>query len=232
MYAISPSHQGNGFATELVQHSLQYGLKANCTGEVSAFAKPMNVASIRVLEKSGFKLAGYEPELRRNRYAISKEPASFCPSLPFVTISLESPDQAEIRHLIEELDAYQKPLYPAASHHGLDVHALSHSHALFAVARSEQGDALACGAMVLAAAYGEVKRMYTREEQRGRGLARGILSFLEAEAAGRGCSLFVLETGSLQPEAISLYGKCGYERCRPFGDYVDDPHSVFMSKSV
>ena len=40
----------------------------------------------------------------------------------------------------------------------------------------------------------------------------------------------MLETGFLQPEALALYERHGYERCGPFGDYVDDPNSVFMRK--
>ena len=48
-------------------------------------------------------------------------------------ISLESPDQPEVIALIEELDAYQAPLYPAESHHGINIEALSSKNVLFAV---------------------------------------------------------------------------------------------------
>ena len=42
----------------------------------------------------------------------------------------------------------------------------------------------------------------------------------------------MLETGPTQPEALILYEHLGY-RCRgPFGDYPDDPLSVFMQKNV
>jgi putative acetyltransferase len=145
-------------------------------------------------------------------------------------ISLEPPDQPEVLQLIEELDAFQKPLYPAGSHHGIDIAALSQPHVLFAVARDAQGRAAACGAIVVEAGHGEIKRMYTRPASRGQGLARELLGFLEAQARQRGCTQFVLETGYLQPEAIALYARCGYERCGPFGDYAEDPHSVFMQK--
>ena len=52
-----------------------------------------------------------------------------------VSIALESPDQPEVIALIDELDAYQKPLYPPESHHGIDLAALSRTNVLFAVAR-------------------------------------------------------------------------------------------------
>ena len=51
-------------------------------------------------------------------------------------------------------------------------------------------------------------------------------------AVARGCRLLQLETGPFQPEALGLYARCGYTRCGPFGDYADDPLSVFMAKRV
>jgi putative acetyltransferase len=42
--------------------------------------------------------------------------------------------------------------------------------------------------------------------------------------------VFKLETGNQQLEAIELYSRSGYVQCGPFGDYAEDPNSVFMSK--
>lgn len=147
-----------------------------------------------------------------------------------MTISLESPNQPEVVNLIAELDAYQIPLYPQESHHGVDIETLMQANVLFAVARDGQGAAIACGAIVLNEEEGELKRMYTRPASRGQGLARAMLSLLETEARKRGCHRFVLETGYLQTEAIALYERCGYQSCGPFGSYTDDPNSVFMQK--
>lgn len=146
-------------------------------------------------------------------------------------ISLESPAQPEVVRLIAELDAYQIPLYPMESHHGVDMSVLVQPNVLFAVARDDSGQAVGCGAIVLeAAGYGELKRFYTSPSQRGKGIARALLGFLEAQAKEQGILEFMLETGYLQPEAISLYSRCGYQRCGPFGNYVEDPNSVFMVK--
>jgi len=49
-------------------------------------------------------------------------------------IAIERPDQAEVVGLIDELDAYQAPLYPAESHHGIDIAALLRPEVIFAVA--------------------------------------------------------------------------------------------------
>jgi len=145
-------------------------------------------------------------------------------------ISLEPANQADVIALIEALDAYQKPLYPAESHHGIDLDALSQANVLFAVARHANGTAVGCGAIVLTQDWGEVKRMFVLPECRGQGVAWRLLTFLEAEATRRACTSFVLETGYLQAEAIALYERAGYRRCGPFGDYADDPNSVFMKK--
>lgn len=147
-----------------------------------------------------------------------------------MTIRLESPDQPEVLRLIDALDAYQKPLYPAESHHGIDLQALMRPEVLFAVARGDDGAALGCGAVVVGPELGEVKRMFVDPAARGGGLARRLLAFLEQQAGERGCRRFALETGYLQAEAIGLYRRCGYETCGPFGDYADDPNSVFMRK--
>jgi putative acetyltransferase len=147
-------------------------------------------------------------------------------------ITLESPNQPDVIALINALDAYQKPLYPAESHHGLDLGSLCDPNVLFAVARDTNGQAIACGAIVLEREYGELKRMFTLPSFRGRGIAHKLLSLLEFEATVQGCRNFVLETGYLQPEAIALYESCGYTRRGPFGSYLNDPNSVFMAKSM
>ncbi|MDH0863804.1 GNAT family N-acetyltransferase [Mitsuaria sp. GD03876] len=145
-------------------------------------------------------------------------------------IALEPADQPDVLALIEELDAYQRPLYPAESHHGIDIDALSRPNVLFAVARDADGIAVGCGALVLETGFGEIKRMFTKPNQRGRGVARALLNLLEAEAAAKGCTVFLLETGYLQPEAIGLYERLGYRSRGPFGAYAEDPNSVFMGK--
>jgi putative acetyltransferase len=149
-----------------------------------------------------------------------------------MNLALERPDQPEVVRLIDALDAYQKPLYPAESHHGIDIAALLQPEVVFAVARDDCRAAIGCGAIVLTPEYGEVKRMYVPPAQRGRGIARALLQFLEAQASESGCRRFALETGIHQPEALALYARMGYQRCEAFGAYRPDPLSVFMQKTT
>ena len=147
-------------------------------------------------------------------------------------ISFESPKQADAIALVAELDAYQSALYPPESHHALDLSSVDEQGLLFVIARDDAGQAVACGAVVLSAEYGELKRMYVRPRHRGCGLAKKILKTLEAAAAESGCMELKLESGPYQPEALALYARCGYERCDRFGGYADDPLSVFMQKKL
>jgi len=147
-----------------------------------------------------------------------------------MNIQIESPDQADVRLLIENLDAYLASLYPAESNHLLDLAALQQDNVVFVVARDDDGSAVGCGALVIKPPMAEVKRMFIRPDQRGRGTGRAILQFLERAAAQHQCLELLLETGVEQAEAIRLYERAGFERCGAFGGYVEDPLSVFMGK--
>lgn len=147
-------------------------------------------------------------------------------------ITTESPNQADVLELIAELDAYQHALYPPESNHLLDLSSLLQPNVLFVVARDGERRALGCGAIVLTPHYGEIKRMYVQPRGRGKGVAKAMLTALEDGAAQRGCVQLALETGIHQPEALALYERSGYRRSGPFGDYADDPLSVFMQKPL
>lgn len=147
-------------------------------------------------------------------------------------IAFETPDQPEIISLIADLDAYQLTLYPPESVYALELAALKQSNVLFAVARNPAGAAIGCGAIVLTPEFAELKRMYVRPEARGQGVAKKVLDLLESEALAQGCKLFTLETGPYQHAALALYERYGYQRRGPYGDYRDDPLSVFMQKAV
>jgi putative acetyltransferase len=147
-------------------------------------------------------------------------------------ITLESPDQPQIVALIAELDAYQATLYPPESCHSLGLASLKQPNVLFAVARDAAGAAIGCGAVVLGPEYGELKRMYVDPRGRGQGVAKGLMTMLEGQAQQAGCRLLQLETGPHQPEALALYARFGYRRRGPFGDYKNDPLSVFMRKDL
>jgi putative acetyltransferase len=143
-------------------------------------------------------------------------------------INTESPDQPEVRALLEKLDAYCAALYPAESNHLMDIASLMQGDVLFLVARDVEGRAVGCAALVNRGAYGEVKRMVVDEARRGLGTGRKLLEHLVMFARMSGLQELKLETGIHQPEAIALYERAGFVRCPPFGEYREDPLSLFM----
>jgi ribosomal protein S18 acetylase RimI-like enzyme len=78
----------------------------------------------------------------------------------------------------------------------------------------------------------EIKRMYVVSAARGRGFARAVLAELERSAAAAGRQRMVLETATLQPDAIGLYVASGYRPMPNFGHYRDDPRSRCYAKSL
>ncbi|OEU86999.1 acetyltransferase [Streptomyces abyssalis] len=78
----------------------------------------------------------------------------------------------------------------------------------------------------------EIKRMFVVREARGRGLARLILAALEDDARAAGRTRMVLETGTMQPEAIGLYTSSGYEPTEKFGLYRFETASRCYAKPL
>lgn len=78
----------------------------------------------------------------------------------------------------------------------------------------------------------ELKRMYVADGHRGRGYARLLLAELERAARDAGGLRIVLETGTLQPEAVALYGSSGYEAMPRFGMYRDSEESLCFAKPL
>ncbi|PSK99732.1 acetyltransferase (GNAT) family protein [Haloactinopolyspora alba] len=78
----------------------------------------------------------------------------------------------------------------------------------------------------------EIKRMYVSHDHRGDGHARRLLAELEARAAEAGYRRVILETGTRQPEAMTLYSSSGYAPTAPFGHYADADLSRFFAKEL
>ena len=91
---------------------------------------------------------------------------------------------------------------------------------------------IGCGALKeLSQTHGELKSMHTLSARRGAGLGRKMLEYVLAEARRRGYSRISLETGSMEgfKPSRTLYASAGFEVCPPFGEYMEDPNSVFMT---
>ncbi len=126
---------------------------------------------------------------------------------------------------LEERYGGPDPDTPAAS----DFHPPS---GVFLIAWCD-GEAVACGGVRgFADGIGEIKRMYTVPAARRRGIARAVLTELEARAGALGHRRLQLETGTEQPEAIALYESLGYELITSYGQYADYPSSRCFAKDL
>lgn len=97
----------------------------------------------------------------------------------------------------------------------------------------EDGKVIGCGAFKrYDEASIEIKRMYVKEEARGKKIASQIISELELWAKELGYKNYVLETGIRQPEAIALYHKMGYHIIENYGQYANLETSICFKKSV
>lgn len=143
------------------------------------------------------------------------------------------PGHADAQRLMALSEAYMSALYPADSNHFEPADGLRPPGGCFHGAwRGEQ--LVGCGGVKLfpADGYGEIKRVFVLDSERGRGVARQLMARLEADLVERGLRLARLETGIHQPEALALYRRLGYVDRGPFGGYVLDPLSVFMEKAL
>jgi putative acetyltransferase len=86
----------------------------------------------------------------------------------------------------------------------------------------------------LSAEHGEIKSMHTVEAARGRGVGSALVRHIMAEARAHGMRRLSLETGSWPYflAARALYARHGFVECGPFGEYREDPHSVFMTVAL
>jgi ribosomal protein S18 acetylase RimI-like enzyme len=151
---------------------------------------------------------------------------------PAAIITPERPDTADAILLITELESQLDPLYPRESRHGLSVEQLLAQDVAFFLLRAN-GQPVGCGGVKLFGGdYGEVKRMYVRPRFRGSGFARMMLIHLADHARAQGVGILRLETGIHQHAAIGLYERAGFTRIPPFGDYREDPLSLFFEKTL
>jgi putative acetyltransferase len=149
-----------------------------------------------------------------------------------VSIVAERPDSVDARTLIDELEAHLDPLYPKESRHGFSVEKLLQENVAFFVMHYDGSPAGCGGVKFFGTEYGEVKRMFVRPQYRGLGLAKMMLNHLTEYAREKGVGLLRLETGIHQSEAIGLYERMGFRSIPPFGEYKDDPLSMFYEKQI
>ena len=146
-------------------------------------------------------------------------------------IEVDDLSRPEIHALLNEHLQSMYELSPPESVHALDLEHLRRPGITFWSAW-DGSVLLGCGALKeLDPKHGEIKSMRTPNTLRRRGAGRAILAHIIAVARSRAYERLSLETGSMEAfrPAQRLYESFGFTCCGPFGEYVEDPNSVFMS---
>lgn len=140
----------------------------------------------------------------------------------------------EIRALLEEHLRSMYALSPPESVHAFDVAKLRKPDVTFWSVWSGI-ELVGCGALrELDPRHGEIKSMRTVMAHRRKGVARAVVAHIIEEARRRSYERLSLETGSMKAfeAAQRLYASFGFVRCPSFGDYREDPNSVFMTQAL
>ncbi|WP_202844706.1 GNAT family N-acetyltransferase [Luteimonas saliphila] len=143
-------------------------------------------------------------------------------------------DDPAFAALMEEHRAAMQATAPPESQHALDLSGLRRTTVRVWTVH-DGGSLIGCGALQhLAPGHAEIKAMRTARAWLRRGVARTMLDHLLAEARRSGYARVSLETGSMAyfAPARRMYAAAGFVECGPFGDYIDDPNSTYMTRAL
>ena len=152
-----------------------------------------------------------------------------------ITIAVESPLQDEVRDLIRDLNAYLNPLSPDEFQFQMSAEEMAEPSVKVLIARDASKQAVGMASLnVKDDELGEVKRMYTLPEARGKRIGSLMLERIEQLAGQAGLSILKLETGAVSgfESAWRLYERNGFSQCGAFLDYPDSGYSRFYEKKL
>ncbi|MBA8818480.1 MULTISPECIES: GNAT family N-acetyltransferase [unclassified Ochrobactrum] len=152
-----------------------------------------------------------------------------------IRVSIETPLQDDVRELVEHLNAHMLPLSPLEFQFKMTVEQMAEPDTTVFVARDEDGKAVGCGALKMHEdGTGELKRMFTRPEVRGKRVGSALVDAIVGLANAKNVSRLVLETGTGPgfAGAWRLYENSGFTRCGVVLDYPDSEYSAFFEKRL
>lgn len=236
-YYIGESYWGKGLGTSAVKQICKHIFEH--TDIIRIFAEPFayNTASCRVLEKAGFQ---YEGTLHSNAvkngsvldmkmYALVKGQVA---ELNKVFVYTDGKNQDFVA-LCHALDAYLNNIVGGEENRAqyIPYNALDDIHDAIVIYDGDK--AIGCASFKrYDNECAEVKRVFICEKYRGQGLAKKLMELLEQAAREKGYSYFILESGEILVEAMSLYRKIGYKVIPNYGQYKDMAESVCMKKEL
>jgi putative acetyltransferase len=152
----------------------------------------------------------------------------------FLEIKIDDLTGSEVTELVGKHLQGMAEHSPPESIHALNLEGLRKPEITF-WSVWEQDELVGCGALKeLDGQHGEIKSMRTSSSYLRKGVAKQLLGHIIEEAKRRGYRRLSLETGSMDAfePAKKLYASFGFQNCKPFSDYIEDPNSVFMTKEL
>jgi putative acetyltransferase len=145
----------------------------------------------------------------------------------------------ELRHkeIISLLQEHHEDMLlhsPPESVHALDISALEAPNITFWSLWLDNTLAGVGALKEIDTTHGEIKSMRTSTDYLRKGIAGKLLDHIINQANMRSYKKLSLETGTMDAfvPAQKLYQRFGFEVCEPFGDYKEDPYSMFMTKTL
>ncbi|WP_099866158.1 GNAT family N-acetyltransferase [Pararhizobium haloflavum] len=152
-----------------------------------------------------------------------------------IAIAVETPLQDDVRAMVAELNETMIPLTPREFQFQLSAEQMAEPSVTVLIARDEAGRAVGMASLKEHGdRLGEVKRMFTLPEVRGRRVGSQLLQRIEELAVARNVARLVLETGEAPgfEAAWRVYERGGYKVCGAVLDYPDSGYSRFYEKKL
>jgi putative acetyltransferase len=148
-----------------------------------------------------------------------------------IVIERSDPKEPQATALLQASHALMQSLFPPEDNSFLSIEELCAEEIFFFTARRGT-QVLATGALVVKTGYGEIKSMFVDPSARGQGVGDAIVRALHDLAREKGLGSLKLETGNSLHAALRLYARHGFTPCGPFGDYIANDSSIFMTKTL
>ncbi|MFT5796560.1 MAG: putative acetyltransferase [Candidatus Azotimanducaceae bacterium] len=150
-----------------------------------------------------------------------------------IIVKPEPADQPDVEALMRLSDKVAAELYPYDARPSFDFIALASSGMVMFVARTTNGTAAGCCALILNAKnIGEIKRMIVHPSFRKLGVGKALVSSLFDVAHARGITLLLLEVGIRNVAAQYMYQNAGFRERGPFANHNASTSSRFMEVSA
>ena len=143
-------------------------------------------------------------------------------------------EDPEVNQLLKKHFVELRSVSPEGSTHVLDIKGLQNKSIKF-WSIYEHRKLIGCGALkFLDSNHGEFKSIRVADSFRKKGYGKKIITVLFDKSRKLGLNKISVETGSGEffLPARRLFKEFGFEECEPFGHYVNDSNSCYMSLEI